>query len=171
MKQSRIAEIGLPRHENHVFAPVDFETETIRDGLDRAGLDWTQPTFFSWIGVTMYLTHDAIETTLATVASCAPGSEVVFTYLPTDPFLDDVAREILGVFSRMAAAAGEPLTTFFAPSEIEALVQRCGLEVADHPTPEDLRARYFSTRADGLRPHSTERLLAGRVRARNASAG
>lgn len=171
LKLERIVELALPRHVNHIFAPVDFENETLRAGLGRAGLDWLQPTFFSWIGVIPYLTHEAIETTLTTVGACAPGSEIVFTYTQTEPFLDDVAREIIGVFSKMAQAAGEPLTTFFAPSDIESFVRRCGLEVVDHPTPDDLWLRYFSARTDGLRPYRCERLLAGRVPAGQTSAG
>ena len=171
LKLARIDKLGLPRHVNHIFAPVDFENETLRDGLGSAGVDWLQPTFFSWIGVIPYLSQEAIEATLSMVATCVPGSEIVFTYCPTESFLDDVAREILEVFSKMAQAAGEPLTTFFAPLEIERVVRRCGLEVADHPTPDDLRARYFSARMDGLRPQGTERLLSGRVPARRTSAG
>jgi methyltransferase (TIGR00027 family) len=163
LKRQRIETLGLPVQERHVFAPVDFEQETLRDGLSRAGLDWGVPTFFSWLGVTPYLTHEAIEATLCTVASCASGSEVVFTYAPTDRFLDEIGREILEVFSKMAAEAGEPLTTYFTPDDIEAFVVRCGLEVADHPTRDRLAERYFSNRGDGLLPYTTERVLAARV--------
>src|SRR5262245_24494937 len=98
LKRQRIGVLGLPVQERHVFAPVDFEKETLREGLSRAGFDWTLPTFFSWLGVTPYLTHEGIEATLSTLASCTPGSEVVFTYCPTDPFRDEIGREVLDVF-------------------------------------------------------------------------
>src|SRR5215470_2617931 len=55
-KLARITELGLPVKDGHVFAPVDFEAESLRDGLDRAGLDWSQPVFFSCLGVLIYLT-------------------------------------------------------------------------------------------------------------------
>jgi methyltransferase (TIGR00027 family) len=163
LKRQKIDALGLPVHERHVFAPVNFEKETLREGLSRAGLDWSLPTFFSWLGVTPYLTHEAIEATLCIVASCASGSEVVFTYCPTEPFVDEIGREVRDVFSKMATEAGEPLTTYFAPDDIEVFVVRCGLEIADHPTRDQLAERYFSNRRDGLLPYTSERLLAGRV--------
>jgi hypothetical protein len=46
---------------------------------------------------------------------------------------------------------------------MEALIARCGLAVAVHPTSEDLDARYCSARTDGLRPLITlERLVVAR---------
>jgi O-methyltransferase involved in polyketide biosynthesis len=53
---ARIAEHARPVRDGHVFAAVDFEAESLRDGLTRTGLDWSRPTFFSWLGVTIYLT-------------------------------------------------------------------------------------------------------------------
>lgn len=72
-KQARLAELGLPVRDGHVFAAVDFETEPLREGLNRAGLDWSEPAFFSWLGVMMYLTTEAIEATLGCVSGCGPG--------------------------------------------------------------------------------------------------
>ena len=40
-KLARIAELGLPVRDGHLFAAVDFEAGSLRDGLDRAGLDWS----------------------------------------------------------------------------------------------------------------------------------
>jgi O-methyltransferase involved in polyketide biosynthesis len=56
-----------------VFAPVDFERQTLREGLELAGLDSGQLAVFSWVGVTMYLTLDAIHATLATMAQSPPS--------------------------------------------------------------------------------------------------
>lgn len=170
-KRTRIADLNLPVHDEHIFAPIEFETETLHSGLHRAGLHWTQSTFFSWLGVTMYLTPKAIEATLSTVAACEPGSEIVFTYLPKDPFLDEIGREIRDAFSMLAASAGEPFITEFSPAEAEALIERSGLEVAEHPTPDVLYDRYFSDRDDGLRSYTTERLIAARVPQRSTFAG
>lgn len=170
-KRARIDDLNLPVHDEHIFAPTEFETETLHSGLKRAGLDWTQPTFVSWLGVTMYLTAEAIEATLSTVASFEPGSEIVFTYLPKDPFLDEIGRQIRDTFSKLATSAGEPFITELSPTEAEALIERSGLEVAEHPTPNVLRDRYFSDRDDGLRSYTTQRLITARVPRRDAPAG
>jgi methyltransferase (TIGR00027 family) len=151
-KHQRVIDLGLPVHDHHVFAPVDFENESLRQGLDMAGFDWTKPTMFSWLGVTVYLTAEAIEATLRTVASCATRSEVVFTYSPADDAADDDWREFVEIMTPIASAAGEPLRSGWSFSDIESLIDRCGLRVADHPNHEELIRRYFADRADALKP-------------------
>src|SRR5580704_861454 len=68
------AEIAIPA--SVTYAPVDFEHQTLAEGLRLAGFDATRPTFFSWLGVTMYLTDDAITSSLRLIASTPPGGGV-----------------------------------------------------------------------------------------------
>ena len=70
-KRRRLAELGARSPAGLVFAPVDFERQTLRQGLEQAGFDFGELAVFSWVGVTMYLTLDAISATLATVACFA----------------------------------------------------------------------------------------------------
>jgi methyltransferase (TIGR00027 family) len=162
-KRARADDLGLPIGEGHIFVPVDFEAEPLEAALNQARLDWSQPVFFSWLGVIIYLTTGAVEATLRTIAACAPGSEAVLSYDASAPFLDETAREMVKTESEMVAAAGEPYRLTFSPAEAETLVTRCGLAVAEHLTPDDLYERYFSGRPDGLRPSTAERLMAARV--------
>jgi len=162
-KLARITELGLPVNDGHVFAPVDFEAESLRDGLDRAGLDWSQPVFFSCLGVLIYLTAEAIDGTLRAVRECAAGSQIVFSYDVPDAFLDDIAREMVAIEASQLAAAGEPYTTRMSPAQAEEVVKSAGLEVAEHLTPPVLNDRYFAERSDGLRPSAAERLIACRA--------
>ena len=150
-------------NDGHVFAPVDFEAESLRDGLDRAGLDWSQPAFFSCLGVLIYLTAEAIDGTLRTVRECGAGSQIVFSYDVPDAFLDDVAQEMVAIEASQVAAAGEPYTTRMSPAQAGALVRGAGLEVAEHLRPPALYDRYFAGRSDGLRPSAAERLIAARA--------
>ena len=165
-KRGRMAELGLVASRHQVFAPVDFEVESLDHGLDAVGFDRSVPTCFSWLGVVPYLTLEAVESTLRSVARCAPGSEVVMEYGLADPYLDDVGREFAAGFQKMATRVGEPLQGSWSPGDAEAVVVRCGLEVADHPDGDELVARYFADRTDGLRPWSPSRLLAATVPAR-----
>jgi O-methyltransferase involved in polyketide biosynthesis len=98
-----------------------------------------------------------------TAAESAPGSEIVLTYVLAEPLMDDIGRAFHGLFTGLAARIGEPFQTLFTPEEAEGLVRRCGLEVADHPTRDDLHARFFAGRADDLRPIDYEQALAARV--------
>jgi methyltransferase (TIGR00027 family) len=162
-KRQRVTDLALPVTDGHVFAPIDFETATLSDGLTAAGFDWSRPTLFSWLGVTFYLTQAAIEATLRTVAICPAGSEVVLTYCPTSEFLDAIGSEFLVTMSAIASASGEPIQSRFAPADLETIIHSCGLRPIDHPTREDLIDRYFSERADRLKPYTVERLLAAVV--------
>jgi methyltransferase (TIGR00027 family) len=162
-KRARVDDLCLPVQDGHIFVPLDFEVESLEASLNRAGLDWSQPVFFSWLGVIIYLTGQAVEATLRTVAACASASEVVLSYDASESFLDETAREMVEIESKMVAAAGEAFTLKFSPAEAEALVTCCGLEVAEHLMPVDMFDRYFSDRVDGLRPSTAERLVAARV--------
>lgn len=162
-KLGRIAELDLPVRDGHVFAPVDFETTPLWEGLTRAGLDWSQPAFFSWLGVIIYLTPEAITATLNTVSGCGTGSEIVLSYDAPDAFLDDTAREMVQIEARQVAATGEPYTTRMSPAQAETLIESAGLEVVEHLAPQALYDRYFAQRSDGLRPSTAERLIAART--------
>lgn len=162
-KRQRAVKIGLPTHPNHVFTPVDLENTSGREALDAVGFDWTQPGMFSWLAVTMYLTATAIEDTLRAFAACPAGSEIVLTYAPIPQQLDDVRREFVETLAPFAADGGEPIQTTFESGEIEALLERCGLRVVDHPIRDEIRDRYFADRTDGLQPYTCERLVAAQV--------
>lgn len=162
-KRERAELLALPASDRHVLAPVDFETQTLRDGLDASGFDWSASTLFSWLGVVAYLTTDAIEATLRAVAGSAAGSEIVMSYAPTEPFRDEIGEEFMATMKRVADDAGEPLLTFLAPPDAEELVARCDLMVADHPDRGALHDRYFADRDDGLTPYTAERVMTAAV--------
>ena len=79
-KLARITAAKMSIPPNVVFGSVDFENESLEDGLRRHGVRLDVPTLFSWLGVTMYLTEPAIDAVLRTVARFAAGSEIVFTF-------------------------------------------------------------------------------------------
>src|SRR5215469_3828101 len=162
-KLERARDLALPLSDAQVFVPVDFEVESVQAALRTAGFDWGQPALFSWTGVAPYLTAQAIESTLRTIAGAAAGSEVVLSYLAEEPILDDVGREFIRIYTPLAASIGEPLQPGWPAIEIERLISRCGLKVIDHPARADLEHRYFAHRVDGLRPYNVEALVTARV--------
>ncbi len=162
-KLERVKDLALPLADSQVFVSVDFEAESLQDALGSAGFDWKQPAFFSWLGVAPYLTAQAMESTLRTIATATAGSEVVFSYLADESVLDDVGREFLRIAAPRGVAIGEPLQPGWPVIEIERLISRCGLTVVDHPARADLERRYFADRTDGLRPYTVETLVTARV--------
>jgi methyltransferase (TIGR00027 family) len=162
-KRARVEELGLPLHANHVFAPVDFEAETFAAGLDRVGFDWSAPTFFSWLGVVPYLTVDAVAATLQTLAKAGPGSEIVLSYVVPRSEMCETGLRFHDVLIGLLDSVGEPLQTLLGAAGVEALVERCGLTVVEHPDRATVGARYFAGRTDGLGAISFEMSLAARV--------
>jgi O-methyltransferase involved in polyketide biosynthesis len=112
------------------------------------------------MGVTNYLTLSAINETLSLVASSGPRTEVALDYSLTDE-VDDAARETLAAARPFVHLLGERWLTGFSRNEAEALLADCGLDVADHPTVDDMNDRYFAQRQDGLRYHPIAGFITG----------
>ena len=159
-KRTRASTVGLTEHPNHRFVPLDLEQESLDTGLERASIDRSVPTCFAWLGVTQYLGTDAITATLEAVARCAPGSEVVFTYVLTEPHLDDIGALCLERNRAIAAATGEDWQTLLAPDHAAALAERSGLAVRENLTRDDMHDRYFTGRSDDLTPYTLQGYLA-----------
>src|ERR1700744_4476903 len=121
-KVERVRELGLPLSDSQVFVPADFEAGPVQGVLGAAGFDWAQPAMFCWTGVAPYLTAQAIESALRTIAAAAPGAEGGFSFRAEDWALDDVGTEFARIYTR--------------------LISRCGLKVVDHPTRADRQRRY-----------------------------
>ncbi|MGN6430832.1 MAG: class I SAM-dependent methyltransferase, partial [Gaiellaceae bacterium] len=164
-KRERLAELGVSLPANLVFAAVDFETQTLRDGLLAAGFDFAAGAVFSWIGVTMYLTLAAIEATLETVAACPPGSRIVLTYNLPPSALDDQELAMHSTMSRVVGEVGEPWLSFFTAAEVEALLRRYGFGEVDHFGPAEASRTYFAGRPD-VHLEMPQRLLVATVGAR-----
>jgi methyltransferase (TIGR00027 family) len=140
------AAIDIP--SNVHYADVDFEHETLDDGLRRCGVAFDRPTVFSWLGVTMYLTREAIDAVLGTVASFAKGSEIVLTFAqPFEP--DDHGGR---AFAERVAAIGEPWISYFEPAEIEGVLRAHGFSAVSFLTREAAIRQYYENRRDLLPP-------------------
>jgi methyltransferase (TIGR00027 family) len=147
-KRRRLAGLGVELPARLVFAPVDFEQQTLREGLELAGFESGQLAVFSWVGVTMYLTLDAIHATLATMARCRPGTRVVLTYNQPPAVLAGSTAQIAAAFAGLAADMGEPFISRFVPGEIARLLHGHGFgQIADFG-PDEARAAYFPGQAD-----------------------
>jgi O-methyltransferase involved in polyketide biosynthesis len=103
------------------------------------------------MGVTMYLTADAVLRMLRALAGLAAGSCVCFDYRVPAAMLDPVERVIDELVGAKAAAAGEPWLSTFDPAQLQRQLLEAGFLCADSTTPDDLNACYFARRKDGLR--------------------
>jgi methyltransferase (TIGR00027 family) len=162
-KQARLEEVGIRFPGDLTFAPVDFETQTLEEGLRSAGYDPEKGTFFSWLGVTEYLTTGVVMATLRFIASAPVGSGVVFDYMIPPSLLTSVQRLGLDVLSRRAAFAGEPWQAFFDPEVLAKDLRAMGFGYVEDKGQEEINAMYFKNRKDGLQTGSLSHLMNAQV--------
>ncbi len=167
-KRTRLQEAGVALPPNLSLVPVNFEKQSLIDSLRMSGYRADAPGIFSWLGVTMYLTLDAIFSTLRTVAALAPGTEIIFEYNVPKELVDEETQRILAVVMADTATRGEPYQTFFEPVQLAEEVRRLGFAEVSDWGPEEAQARYFTGRTDGLRATPLNHYMRARVGPRSS---
>jgi methyltransferase (TIGR00027 family) len=160
-KRRRLVELGFGIPSFLRLVPVDFEAgDTWWECLAEAGFDATKPAILASTGVSMYLTEDAILATLRRIASLAPGSTLVMSFLLPIELTDPELRPAMERAAEGARASGTPFISFFTPAQMLALAREAGFREVRHVSAAALAERYFAGRTDGLRPpDNSEELL------------
>ncbi len=137
-KLERITCAGWTVPDNLIFVPVDFAKDSLTERLTAAGFDPSVKSFFSWLGVTYYLSAEAIDKTLAELSSlCVDGSTLVFDY-PDENFFDASEKRVQNTIM-MAKAGGEPMQSAFSYGELEKLLETHGFLIYELLTPDDIQ--------------------------------
>jgi methyltransferase (TIGR00027 family) len=146
-KRQRLAEADIALPAALTFVPIDFERETLADGLAAAGFDPAQQTFFTWLGVVPYLTDEAIFSTLGFIADLSGGAHVVFDYVNPPGSMTEPGRRVMheALIARVAAV-GEQLRNHFDSGPLHVRLTALGFhEIEDLGWPE-IAARFLSSR-------------------------
>lgn len=169
LKRQQLAALGLTDSDGnnserlHLVA-ADLSTEPLGAALARSPYQPMQPTFFSWLGVTMYLTREANLATLRAIATCAPpGSELAFSYV--DQAVFDAGHRGAAAFDelrRQVASVGEAFQGGFDPHTLADLLHSTGLELLEDSGGDQLLARYDSANRNGLQAVAAARMAHAR---------
>src|SRR5580658_5026176 len=144
-KRRGLATAGIPEPPTLTFAPVDFERETLADGLAAAGFDPAQQSFFTWLGVVPYLTEQAVFSTLGFIANLSGGAHVVFDYAnppASGPGQDEYAalhREL----AERVAKLGERIKSNFETDALHSRLNEMGFCEIEDLGPALIRERYL----------------------------
>ena len=148
MKRHQLGRIG-PFPSNLKLVPVDFETDRLGDALVGAGFDPEAPAFFAWLGVTCYLTTEAVRDTIGQIAAvAAPGSRVVLDYRYPRRLVPAAGLALVEKMDRFVERRGEPMRSEYSPDEIDAEMERAGFTAMDHVSPAEQTQRYLQDRND-----------------------
>ena len=159
-KRERLVACGLGLPAWLHLVPVDFEAgQSWWDELVDAGFDTRQPAVVVSTGVSMYLSQEANLATLRQVATLAPGSVLAMTFLLSLDLIDAAERPMHETLHERARASGTPFISFYSPDGIMELAREAGFDTARYVSNDDLNARYFAGRSDGLETPRGEAFL------------
>jgi methyltransferase (TIGR00027 family) len=148
-KRERLKQADIAVPASLTFAPIDFEQQSLADGLAAAGFDASRPAFFQWLGVVPYLTADAVAATLDFIAA-VPESEVVFDYAEPLENYHVARRAHMMALAESVAARGEPWLSFFDPPELAELLRNKGFGVVEDLGLAGLSERFYADLKQGI---------------------
>jgi methyltransferase (TIGR00027 family) len=149
-KRQRLLRLGQETPHRLQFLAVDFSRENLSTALRRSTYGSQEPSFFSWLGVTYYLSRQALLATFRAIAASAPsGSTVIFDYLDTEAFVPEKAARRVNIMIEIVKKVGEPMLTGFDPATLAADLAGVGLRLQEDMGPADIQRRFFAGRPDG----------------------
>ncbi len=136
-KRKRLHRLGTAT--GHVtYVTIDFNVDSLEEGLLKKHYDPSLTTFFLWEGVVMYLPVESVKRTLSFIARAAPGSSVAFDYI----YASSLARprDFIGAESyyRIVAQRNEPCRFGLDPEEVEPFLNEHGLSIVSNIGPREL---------------------------------
>jgi methyltransferase (TIGR00027 family) len=166
-KRQRLAELDIAVPDTVRFVPLDFERQPLLETLQASGFAPSSPAFFSWLGVTGYLTETAIVQTLAQVARACAGSEIVFSYALPERFDDERAKLIRKAIRAEIADRNEPAANSgFEPQALAEKIRSLGFDDVYDFDRQSANGRYFLNRSDDLSAPALTHHMKARVAAR-----
>ena len=154
-KKKRLAQANFFTPSNLHFVSMDFSHPFSYPSLRDNGLT-NEKTFFSLLGVSYYLGKEELESLLNQLFAELPlGSSIVFDFGDEKFFEEKGASKRVENIRKMASVSGEPMKSCFSYDEIEILLEKAGLLIYEHLTPEMINHRYFVNRDDYLSAFET----------------
>ncbi|MEU6425770.1 SAM-dependent methyltransferase [Microbispora sp. NPDC046973] len=150
-KREAMARAGIAAPPRLTYVPADMEAgQCPVDRLVAHGFDLARPAFASWLGVTVYLTREAVARTLAGLGRLAPGSEIVMDHLLPESLRGPRATAYAETLMPLVAEGGEPWLTFLGPREAADLLEEHGFEVVEQAPEGEAAGPALRERADAL---------------------
>jgi methyltransferase (TIGR00027 family) len=148
-KRERLKQAGLEVPASLTFAPVDFERQSLADGLKAAGFQADRPAFFQWLGVVPYLTGEAVSLTLNFIAG-VPESEVVFDYAEPFEKLSERSPRRCDGSCRAGGFAREPWLSLFDPAELSKMLRNKGFGIVEDLGLAEIADRFYGALKQGI---------------------
>lgn len=162
-KLDRIAQAQIPIRENLRHVAVDFEQQSLTEGLAETGFDFAQPAFFSWLGVTYYLQPASVQHMFEQIAGSAPTSQLIFDFVVDDSVLDEAGRADVATISAYAEQQQEPWLSRYGPAQLQDVLRRAGFNEVSYFSHDLATQTYLQGRSDGLAVHPAIQMMSAVV--------
>ena len=160
-KRERLRKIFGKVPDHLTLVPLDFDRDGLHTALAAHGYEADTKTFFIWEGVTQYLTEDGFRATFGFLERAAPGSRLIFTYVPADYIEGENLYGQEFLYRRMRVR--DEIWKFGVdPEAIDGLLAGYGWEVVEHLGYDDLGERYVKPTGRDLRWMAIERIVHAR---------
>jgi methyltransferase (TIGR00027 family) len=144
-----------PNAENVTYVSVDFNHQTLKEELLKAGFDQNKPTVFTLEGVSQYISKEAVQSTLNEIASLTQNTEAIFYMSYVNKSLNENPKACFGkgypnppkkaqMIKNGSAKAGEPWISFYTADEMESMLSKHGFSLVENKTLSDLNDEYFA---------------------------
>ncbi len=143
-KRRRLEEAGIAEPQHLAYVAHDFEHGGMTAALEAENLELSKRTFVLWLGVTPYLSEDAVYATLGELARFPGGAEVVFDYAnPPQAIEDEVVRGFHKAMADQVAASGEPFRCYLDAPALHERARALGYVDIEDLDRAALVARYL----------------------------
>jgi len=148
-KKQRILASGLPMPRSFFYVSSDFQDSSLFNDMLHGGFRPNQPTFFSWLGVTPYLTLGAIRDTLLIVDKvCGAKSEIVFDYTSPDALVPETGSPATIMLAQRLRNVGQPLQLSLSYESLQDILVGTRLRIVEHLGPSDIYLKYMAVQSD-----------------------
>lgn len=149
VKREVMARLGTPA--NLRFVPVDFEKDELITTLRAAGLDPGRRSLIVWMGVSYYLTPEAMARSLTEISAVGDAEmRLTFDYVRRD-VIDGTSRNLAALAAaRSVAFLGEPWLFGLGPEDVPHYLAGFGFTLIKDHEPEELRRKYCPERSKPL---------------------
>jgi methyltransferase (TIGR00027 family) len=149
-RRSVLADAKVP--SAGVDVPHDLTSGDLLTALASAGFDPREPTFVSWLGVTMYLPDTFARNVIQQLTFLAPGSELVADAILPEAARDEAGNAYAQAVSTVTGANGEPWLTTVDHAELRTWLIEAGWPTAEIIDEYDAIPTNPDPRQDALQP-------------------
>lgn len=138
-KRERVKSAGINVPDNLTYVAFDFENQTLKEALKQGGVQPDAMTLFTWLGVQMYLTDEAVKSTLNVLGAYPSGSEIVMDFISPSYVVDgNIPEDSVTQLQKIVTDMGEPIKSRYYENELEDILKQAGFTEVNY-----LSAKWF----------------------------